>query len=317
MGYLFAIFEETYMNDSKLKRKLVEIYEMYYEKHRLFILRTKYHLNIMNYDKTIDYIEKNHCSIARFGDGEFDLITDTRDLGFQPGSKEISIRLREVLMNHNQNLLICIPRCFNTIKGCNTHSATFWIEWGKKDNHHQKIVDLIRSLTGRKYLFGDSQITRPYIDWETSDRAKRTFPKLKHLWQDKDIIIIEGEQTRLGIGNDLFDYAKSIQRILAPAVGAFEKYDEIKQAILENYHGELIIMALGPTATILAADLSDIGIQALDIGNIDIEYEWFLRGVKERVAIPGKFTNEVQNGRTYSECPDERYLSQIVSRIGC
>lgn len=304
------------MKESNLKHKLIEIYEIFYEKHRIFVLRTKYHLNIMNHDKTIAYIEKHHCSIARFGDGEFDLITAARDLGFQSGSKEISTKLKEVLVNSNKNLLICIPHCLNTIKGCNTHSATFWIEWGKKDNHHQKIVDLIRSMTGRKYLFGDSQITRPYIDWETSDRAKRTFPKLRHLWQDKDIIIVEGEQTRLGIGNDLFDNAKSIQRILAPAVGAFERYDEIKKEILKYYHGELIIMALGPTATILAADLSDMGIQALDIGNIDIEYEWFLRGVKERVAIPGKFTNEAQDGRTYSDCQDERYLSQIISRIG-
>lgn len=305
------------MRDSKLKRILVEIYEIFYEKRRLFVLRTKYHMRIMSPDRTLVYIEKHHCSIARYGDGEFDHMMNLKDEGFQVRSPELSQKLIEVLSNNNEKLLICIPRCLNTIKGCNEHSGTFWIEWGKRDNHHQEIVELICSYTGKKYLFGDSQITRPYIDWKTSDRAKRTFPKLMHLWQDKDVIIVEGEQTRLGVGNDLFDNAKSIQRILAPAVGAFERCEEIKQEVLKYYHGELILMALGPTATILASDFADMGIQALDIGNIDIEYEWFLRGAKERIAISGKFTNEAKDGRVYSECSDEKYLKQIVSRIGC
>jgi len=56
----------------------------------------------------------------------------------------------------------------------------------------------------------------------------------------------------------------------------------------------------------------------LDIGNIDIEYEWFLRGAKERIAIPGKFTNEAkEGGRTFTECKDEEYLTQIIDRVGC
>lgn len=142
---------------------------------------------------------------------------------------------------------------------------------------------------------------------------------LKALWKDKDIIIVEGDQTRLGIGNDLYSDAKSIKRILTPAVGAFESYDKIKNAILDNYNGELIIMALGPTATILASDFADMGMQALDIGNIDIEYEWYLQGATERVQIKGKFTNEAKDGvgRVYSDCDDPEYLSQIVARVDC
>ena len=78
-------------------------------------------------------------------------------------------------------------------------------------------------------------------------------------------------------------------------------------------------MALGPTATVLAAELSQLDMQALDIGNIDIEYEWYLRGAKERIPIPGKYTNEAKNGigRIASDCRDEKYLSQIVARVGC
>ena len=298
-----------------IKKKLIQIYEKLYEWRRMFVLRTKYRLRIMNYTKTIKYIKKHNCCIARYGDGEFDHILDLKDEGFQVRSKELTSALSDVLRNKDKRLLLCIPRCFNTIKDCNNHSGTFWIEWGKRDNHHKQIIDLIRAHSGKFYRFGDSQITRPYIDWKTDKRAKKTFPLLKSLWENKDIIIVEGEQTRLGVGNDLFDGAKTVKRILAPAIGAFEKKAEIKQAILDNYNGELIIMALGPTATVLAAEFAVMDIQALDIGNVDIEYEWFLRGAKDRVAIPGKFTNEAKDGRTFTDCKDEKYLSQIIAKI--
>ena len=301
-----------------MKKILIRIYEFFYEKRRLLFLRLKYHLRIMSPYKTLMYINNHHCSIARYGDGEFDLIFHKRNLGFQFDSEEIGKRLVAVLKNNNDSLLICIPRCYNTTRGCNDHSRTFWIEWGK-NGHHEQIINLIRENAGKRYLFGDSQITRPYIDWKTSKRADKTFPMLKTLWKDRDIIIVEGEQTRLGVGNDLYSGAKSIKRILTPAVNAFDSYDKIKQAILDNYHGELIIMELGSTATILASDFADLGMQALDIGNVDIEYEWYLQKATERVPISGKFTNEAKDGvgRTFTDCQDPEYLSQIVARVDC
>lgn len=305
------------MKDSPLKRTLVSLYEFFFEARRLTILRTKYHLRIMSPERTLRYIKKHQCSIARYGDGEFDHILNLKDEGFQVRSQELTKKLSQVLDIKDSRLLLCVPRCFNTTRGCNAHSKTFWIEWGKRDNHHQQIINFIRSHTGPQYLFGDSQITRPYIDWVDSKRAERTFPMLKDLWAGRDILIVEGEQTRLGVGNDLYDGASTIKRILAPAVDAFRHYDEIKQTILDHYHGELIIIALGPTATVLAAELALMDIQALDIGNIDIEYEWYLNGAKERVAIPGKFTNEAVDGREVGACMDQTYLSQIIARIGC
>lgn len=303
------------MKDSKLKRKLVAAYEVFYEYRRIFILRTKYRLHIMSPEKTLKYIKRNKCSIARYGDGEFELILNLCDEGFQNRSPELSEKLTAVFRNHNKKLLICIPRCMNTTRECNDFARTHWIEWGKRNNTQRKIVKLIRKMTGKNYLFGDSQITRPYIDWKNNSRADRTFPMLKELWADRDVMIVEGTQTRLGVGNDLLNGASTVKRILAPAVGAFEQYEQIKQTVLEHYHGELVIMALGPTATILAEDLTEKGIQALDIGHIDIEYEWYLQKTKTKTAISGKFTNEAKNGRVFTECTDVAYLDQIVAKI--
>ena len=50
----------------------------------------------------------------------------------------------------------------------------------------------------------------------------------------------------------------------------------------------MILITLGPTATILAYDLAMQGYQAIDLGQVDNEYEWFLRHATERIVIEGK-----------------------------
>lgn len=300
-----------------IKHRLIGIYEKFYEVKRIIVLRTKFRLRIMNPYKTVKYINKNNCSIARYGDGEFNIIMNTRGISFQDVSSELAEALVQTLQNQNSNLLLCVPRCLNTLSYCNKRSKKFFIDWGKDDNHQQRVINLIREHTKKNYRFGDAQITRPYIDWKNDKRAVRLFPMLKELWQGKNIIIVEGEQTRLGVGNDLFYNTKSIKRILAPAINAFDYYQDILNCILDKNNGELVLLALGPTATVLAADLANNNIQALDIGHIDIEYEWFLQGAKEKTAIKGKYTSEVKDGVSFSSCDNKEYISQIIAKIGC
>lgn len=305
------------MKDSKLKRKLVEAYEALYEARRMAVLRTKYRLRIMNSAKTIRYIMKNKCSVARYGDGEFKLMLKKADIGFQKRDDRLAESLVRVLDENRKSLLICVPSAFNSVRGRNDFAHRFWIDWGKESDNQINVVKMLWQHCGKNYHFGDSEMTRTYIDWKTDKRAKKLFPLLKQLWDGEDVLFGEGEQTRLGVGNDLFSNAKSIQRVLAPAKNAFAWYDEIIKTMIKHGQGKLIILALGPTATVLANDLDKKGLRVLDLGHIDVEYEWFLSGAKERVAIPGKFTNEAIGGRLVADCRDEKYLSQIIARIGC
>ena len=75
---------------------------------------------------------------------------------------------------------------------------------------------------------------------------------------------------------------------------------------------KLVLLALGPTATVMAYDLSHLGFQAIDIGNVDIEYEWYLRGATSKVRIEGKYTSEAVGGRDVEDVPDPVYKSQII-----
>jgi len=132
----------------------------------------------------------------------------------------------------------------------------------------------------------------------------------------KNIVIIEGVQSRLGVGNDLFKNANSIQRILCPSENAFDVYDKILNEALKIPKNKQILIALGSTATVLTYDLYKKGYQAIDIGHVDIEYEWFLRNVKNRIKIENKYTNEVKNGReNIRPVKDTDYYKQIIINI--
>ena len=77
----------------------------------------------------------------------------------------------------------------------------------------------------------------------------------------------------------------------------------------------LVLLALGPAATILAYDLAKSDIRALDIGHIDLEYEWYLMGAEEKVVVKNKYTNEVFGGNAKSLVTDKEYEQQIIDIV--
>ena len=304
------------MRDGPLKRRLLHLWDgAHYAKKRIVLL-IRYHLSIMSTQKTIDYIINNRCAISRFGDGELQLMLNKdASIGFQDTNALLSQRLRDVFQKPPSNLLICMPRYMNSTRGCTPVCRKYWRDWGVYGDMHQRTVEFIRSKIGRKYCFGDALLTRPYIDQLNPPKAQKTFASLRRIWEGRNLLFIEGNKTRLGIGNDLFSNAHSIKRIIAPPTNAFDVYGELVSTVISLHSDELVLIALGPTATVLAADLAYQGIQALDIGHVDIEYEWFLQKATNKAAIFGKYTNENQHGSIVADCMDETYLSQIIAEV--
>ena len=140
--------------------------------------------------------------------------------------------------------------------------------------------------------------------------------KLRKIWEGQEIVIIEGKYSRLGIGNELFDNVKSIERIICPAENAFEVYNKIFEEALKVSKSKMIILALGPTATVLAFDLYKEGYRAIDIGHVDIEYEWFLRKATKKINIDTKYVTEVVGGENnIQDIDDKKYEKQIIAKI--
>lgn len=300
------------MKDSKLKSKLLDIFYFINNKYKLWKIRTFYSLPIMSSEQTITHIKKTNCSIARYGDGEFGLMLQTGAVGFQNITDDLSDALKKVFRNTSSNLLICIPYPMRSTKDVHKKGRRFWQNWAL--SHQKEVVTEIRQYVKKGYVFGDSFVSRLYTGCEQKTRSAELFQQLKQLWEDRDLLFVEGEGTRLGVGNDLFANARSIKRILAPAENAFSVYQEIFDSITAEWNGEMVILALGPTATVLASELSCKGIQALDIGHVDIQYEWFLTGQAYK-PVANKYVNEVTGANTVEACEDQQYLSQIVATV--
>ena len=90
-------------------------------------------------------------------------------------------------------------------------------------------------------------------------------------------------------------------------------FNTIKKNVRKN---KLILIALGPTATILAYDLYKLGYRAIDIGHIDIEYEWFLRKANTKIPIKNKYVNEIRRRKNkFTKVKDKSYFHQIIAQI--
>ena len=60
----------------------------------------------------------------------------------------------------------------------------------------------------------------------------------------------------------------------------------------------------------------EAGFRVIDIGHVDIEYEWFLRKATEKIKIETKYVTEVKDGENnIQDISDEKYEKEIVSKI--
>lgn len=266
---------------------------------------------IASVEETVTELVKGKKSLARFGDGEFSAIAGRVRHRFQSETDEgLQQRLMEVLQSEEENLLIGLADNYGSLEAY-TDQAKREIRRYLAPKVRREHLELLKP--GRTYY--NAYVTRPYVMYEDREgpAAAERFLALRQIWNQRDCIFVEGCCTGLGVGNDLFQNARSIRRIIGPAENAFNRYEQILECCLSQEKGALFLLALGSAATILAYDLCRAGFQAVDVGHVDLEYEWFLRGEGQRTLVPGKYNNEMEPDQTLLPIADEEYLSQRIA----
>jgi len=266
---------------------------------------------IMTIDETLDFVIKNKKSVCRFGDAEFYSLLDIPGTSYynQKSSKELTLKLRETLLTDNPNVLVCLWDFFGSLEPYNEYHRNI------ARQHMVPLRSKINELIDFNKTYGNAFITRFYINLNDKSKAGARFKKMKELWDKRGVVIIEGAGTRLGVGNDLFDNAAQIQRVLCPAESAFDKYEEIFNYAKTLPKDKLVLISLGMTATALAFELAKLGFWAIDIGHIDIEYEWFLMKAELPAFISkNKYVQETGQ-KDIVDINDEKYNSQIIKKI--
>lgn len=260
-------------------------------------------------EEAVNRIVNEKCSMIRFGDGEFEIMAGNDRVNFQKYDGDLGSRLKEVIQAEQENILIGIAD-----------------NYGNLDLYSEEIADGIRgymteetrtrhlSLLRLDKVYYNAYLFKCYYPYKDKSGTAGRVAFVKRIWQDRDVILIEGAQTRTGQGNDLFDNVKSIRRILCPTKNAYTKYQEILETAKNLIKDELVLCVLGPAGKVLAYDLINSGHQVIDIGQMDMDYEWYLAGAGKKVPNPTKYVSQLPPAEV-EDVDDEAYRSQIIACI--
>lgn len=202
--------------------------------------------HVMTEDETLEAALKGR-SLSRFGDGELRLTLGGTASAQRTNCELLKVELRSLLQTP-QKALVCIP---------NLHKDS-----PKYENWKRYATPLHRTLY-RMPLYGSAFITRPdSAPW--IDRPDY-WMKMRELWSGKEVTLVHGTARSLTPEMVARD-AKSVRHVQAPAENAYAQIDDVERRI--STPGGLVILCLGPTATLLAARLANKGVHAVDLGHV-------------------------------------------------
>ena len=158
-------------------------------------------LKIISKEETLNEIIVNKKSITRFGDGEYRLIFG-ENAGLQEYNETLSKRLLDILNSDEKNLLIGIniPYTKKDLDERTDISKSMWKSYFS--GHKLKIARIIN----KKKIYYSALISRFYSTFKDKTNSLKYILNFKKIWNNRDVLIIEGEKTRVGIGNDLLNY---------------------------------------------------------------------------------------------------------------
>lgn len=247
--------------------------------------------DVINTDNSLDFIlAHTDYSIGRIGDGEFRWAAGIPNgIGFQQNDDKLQAELRRIMLNPPEKFKLALPAFFTFPWLEYTPGNLFsWMYFWNTNK------DKLLPLTIKNYQYLDANLSRLYQDRINKSVSESRYSKLKKVWHSKRILTVEGENTLLGVNNDLFADAVSVSRIIIPAKNAYSMVDDIEEAIRRHFlNFDLVIISAGPTATVLAARLAGSSTRVLDLGHFDLEYEWMRAKTSGKSRISGRANNEL------------------------
>lgn len=283
-----------------MKERIKEIIaSLVYALYQKEILKNQIHVHSI--DETIDALIDTDSSLVRFGDGEITLISGIAS-ATQQGNDELAKRLVQVLESQEEGLLVAVCDVFEGMEQLYRDSQNFW----KK--HLLKFRKDYNRYCRPDRIYYNAFMSRCYYSMKDRSKCGQWFDRIRNIWKDKDIVVVEGEQTHNGVGNNLLSGARTVQRIICPSENAYSIYKQILEACIKFDRGHLFLLSIGAAAKPLAYDLFKKGYRAIDIGNMDLEYEWYLRKTKGKIPLEkhGIIGQEENQKAGYGE-----YLKQI------
>ena len=266
------------MNNFKDRVKQ-SIAHQYYQRYMSTVQHNGPMIRVQSVDETIMMLQNTDHSLVRFGDGELTFIRG-RNLQLQNSNRELQKRLADILGYTHDGLVVSVQDIFNGLDFYVPASKRFW------EDHFLFYHKYYNKLCSHDRTYANTLFSRCYITREDKNVCDGWFQEIKMIWKGKKVVVVEGTRTHNGVDNDLLSLCSSVERILIPPANAFNAYDRILAASCAFPSDRLFLISAGACAKPLTEDLFLKGYRVIDIGNLDMEYSWFLMNAKEKIAIP-------------------------------
>lgn len=280
----------------KIKDILGAILYFLYEKD---ILHNK--IKVHSIDETIDELLHTEKSMVRFGDGEIVMIKG-RDLVLQKAQPEIAEGLEKILAYPYDDLIVTIPGVFDTLSDHTKESRQFWRD------HLLMCRKTYEKYCNPDRVYYSTFISRCYYFAKDKNRCAQWYDGIRDIWKDRSVVVVEGERSHNGVGNDLLDRAAGVERIICPPKDAYGSLNRILEACMQYDRDRLFLLSVGVAAKFIAMELFEKGYRVLDIGNLDMEYEWYVRGTDHKIPLE---KHEIVGEEANREAGYTEYLQQI------
>ncbi|MCH5250258.1 MAG: DUF1792 domain-containing protein [Lachnospiraceae bacterium] len=262
-------------------------------------------IKVHSIEETIDELIRTDKSMVRFGDGEITMIRG-RSLKLQKVEPEIIEGLKRIVGYQYEGLIVTIPEIFDDLSIYRKESRQFWRD------HLLFSRKVYERHCNKDRAYYNTSVSRFYYALEDKSKCGEWIEGIRQIWKDKDVVVVEGERTHNGVGNDLLDTARSVERIIGPASDAYGRMDEIIACCRKYPKDRLFLVSLGVAAKFFAETMFLEGYRVLDIGNLDMEYEWYLKQTKLKEPIP---KHDVVGEKANEEAGYGEYLKQIKQYV--
>lgn len=221
---------------------------------------------------TVEYLVNSNASLARFGDGEIEMLSGN-SIPYQEYDEKLAQRMKEILQNKQENLLVGI---------------NYWYFYCIYDSSAN---DTIKKFTYnimpkcRKRLINYIDCNTKYCDagftgFELKEYLK-VYEVIRKIWDSKDIVVVTCKNAVENIRHNIYNNASKIDYIYVPNKNAYSEYENVLEELKKYCTDSLIILMCGPLAKVLASDLCYLGYRALDLGHIMKSYDYHMRNVEQ------------------------------------
>lgn len=225
---------------------------------------------ILDKKSTINILVNSNLSLARFGDGEINLIMGI-SIPFQKNDKELASKLAKILKNKQENLIVGIPYDY------------YYCKYNSNQNQFIKDFELTAYPLLRKNFLEYIDLHNTYCDTGFNGITmleETEYNELKKIWNNRNILIVACKEALKKIKYNIYNNAKQIDYIFVPNKDSFSEYKQTLNKIEQYDKNTLIILMGGPLSKVLASDLSNIGYRALDLGHLMKSYDYYKRGIE-------------------------------------